>query len=114
MTVKRGRPLRMLLIAGVLLTVAAYGWLWPEIRIALVDDPVARVQIGMTRAQVHAIIGRPPDLENEIDGRALTDVWSSAGEDFHVHYSDGRAFSFWRGDNPIRWITRKVRNLFKR
>src|SRR5262249_12726295 len=115
MTVRRRRRLLALLTAGLLLTAVAYVWLWPEVRIAWADDPVSQIRIGMTRAEVQAVIGRPPDWEHEHEGRPVADVWKSGGEDFHVQYdTDGRALSFWRDDNPVRRVTRWVRRLLNR
>jgi hypothetical protein len=115
MTVQRRRRLLALLAASLLLTAVAYVWLWPEVRIAWADDPASQVRLGMTRAEVQALIGRPPDREHKDGGRPVTDVWNTGGEDFHVNYdADGRAFSFTREDNPVRKATRWVRRLFNR
>jgi hypothetical protein len=113
MTVRRRRWSLAFLTAGLLLIAATYLWLWPEVRIALADDPVSRIRLGMTPTEVHAIMGRRPDREH--DGRPIIEVWNSGGEEFHVTYgSDGRARSMMREDNPIRKASRWVRKLFNR
>lgn len=112
MRVQRRRRLLALSTAGLLLIAGAYVWLWPQVRFA---RALSRVRIGMPRAEVQAVIGRPPDREYEHDGRPIEEVWKSGGEDFHVGYDrDSRVVAFWQKENAFEKVTRWVRELFNR
>ena len=114
MILRRRRLLIVLLVFALLAAGGSYLWVWPEVKVAWSRDNVPLVEMGMTRAEIHALIGRPPDIVNEMDGAPIADIWDSNGEKFRVVYAQGRAQQSVREDNPVRWATRKVHNFFSR
>src|SRR4051812_28015031 len=101
MTIKRRRILVAALLVGMLLTAAAYLWVWPDVCAAW-SNPAFRIRLGMNRAQVHTTVGRPPDAQQQLRGLPLIDTWNLDDDQIRVYYdtTTGCVFSVRTKDTP--------------
>jgi hypothetical protein len=89
---RRNRRLLMLALpAGLVVLAVAAGWFWP--RAAITRESAAKIEVGMTRAEVETILGGPADPRGE-DSTLWPDDVIPAGSRLIVG-------PFWVGDDVL-------------
>lgn len=80
----RSRRRWFVLLAG--LGLAASCWVW-AMSTSLQCTDIARIKIGMTRDEISAVLGKPPDLRYELSGLVqLMDTWEVSDGSITVEY----------------------------